>query len=156
MGGLQVGRALEERNATSVSPTWTRLDHRARSRWRRPVLPPDHHLTARPRHVFVTLWRLSTGNVWKSDDRGATWINIGAALPAAPVRAVTLHPTQPHWLYVGTEVGVFASEDVGDDLGTDERGPGQLSVDDLFWWTALICITHGRGMFKLDLSVPMV
>jgi photosystem II stability/assembly factor-like uncharacterized protein len=52
------------------------------------------------------------GNVWKRDSNGA-WTDIHHNLPSAPVYSLVISPFNPAFLYVGTEVGVFASSDGG-------------------------------------------
>ncbi len=50
-------------------------------------------------------------------------------------------------------MGVFASEDGGATWSATNEGPTSCSVEDLFWHgETLICVTHGRGMFSIDLS----
>ena len=69
------------------------------------------------------------------------------------MRALTLHPDNSSLVYAGTEVGLFASEDGGATWSPTNEGPTNCSVDDLFWMKrTLICVTHGRGMFALDLT----
>ena len=105
-----------------------------------------------PDTVLVVFGDFTTGNVWCTDDAGATWSNLAGTLPAAPVRAVAVHPTHADWFYIGTEVGVFASEDRGQTWSPTNEGPANVSVDDLFWMNQrLICVTHGRGLFAIDL-----
>ena len=105
--------------------------------------------------VYVTFAGYNRGNVWKTVDGGTTWANIGQALPAAPVRALTIHPDHSAYLYAGTEVGMFASEDGGATWSATNEGPTNCSVDDLFWMNRiLVCVSHGRGMFSIDLSTP--
>jgi hypothetical protein len=75
------------------------------------------------------------------------------ALPEAPARAITVHPTKSNLVYTGTEVGLFASEDGGATWSPTNEGPTNCSVEDLFWMgTVLVCVTHGRGMFEIDLA----
>jgi hypothetical protein len=74
-------------------------------------------------------------------------------LPTAPVRAVTVHPRRAGFVYAGTEVGLFASEDSGATWSPTNQGPTNCSVDDLFWMgETLVSVTHGRGMYRIDLS----
>ena len=48
---------------------------------------------------------------------------------------------------------MFASEDAGAMWSPTNEGPTNCSVDDLFWMgETFVCVTHGRGMFKIDLS----
>jgi len=58
-------------------------------------------------------------------------------------------------VYIGTDLGVFASEDKGlnwnvTSLYGINEGPANVEVDELFWQGSeyLIAATHGRGMFR--------
>ena len=148
------GQVYKTTNGTGTTPTWRRMDQTGP----RPLtvrryctgitVDAQDHDT-----VYVTFGGYTQGNVWKTTDGGATWSNLGQALPAAPARALTLHPDNSDLVYAGTEVGVFSSEDGGATWSPTNEGPTNCSVDDLFWMgRVLVCVTHGRGMFKLDLS----
>jgi hypothetical protein len=57
-------------------------------------------------------------------------------------------------VYIGTDLGVFASYDKGLNWGIDmlyneNEGPCNVEVDELFWQGTdyLIAATHGRGMY---------
>jgi hypothetical protein len=103
--------------------------------------------------VYITYGGYSSDNVWKTTDGGINWSNISDTFPDAPVRALTIHPQNSNFVYLGTEVGVFASEDGGINWSPTNEGPTNCSVDDLFWMSeTLIAATHGRGMFKIDLN----
>jgi photosystem II stability/assembly factor-like uncharacterized protein len=103
--------------------------------------------------VYVAFGGYNRGNVWKTIDGGVKWSNLGNLLPEAPVRAIAVHPRKPNLVYLGTEVGLFASEDGGATWSPTNEGPTNCSVDDLFWMKEiLVCATHGRGMFTIDLS----
>jgi photosystem II stability/assembly factor-like uncharacterized protein len=102
--------------------------------------------------IYATFGGYSSGNVWKTVDGGATWNNIGVSLPQAPVRSLAIHPKNSKFLYIGTEVGVFASEDGGISWSPSNEGPTNCSVDELFWMgDDLVAMTHGRGVFKIRL-----
>jgi photosystem II stability/assembly factor-like uncharacterized protein len=109
--------------------------------------------------VIVTVGGYSADNVWLSSNAGVTWEDrTGSApydLPEVQVGSVRYHPLQPEWIYVGTDLGVFASEDKGLHWSVTPRyasndGPVNVEVDELFWQgtTYLIAATHGRGMFR--------
>ena len=92
------------------------------------------------------------GNVWQTTDGGQTWRDIGHGLPDAPVHTISRHPSHSNYLYLGTEVGFFASDDGGATWSPTNEGPTNCPVYDLFWMNnALVCTTHGRGMFKIQL-----
>ena len=93
----------------------------------------------------------SSSNFWKLDTTSTpVCSNIGAALPASPVRGVARHPTNSTWLYAGTEVGLFASENLGTTWKAATDGPANVSVEDLVWQNGntLVAATHGRGVFR--------
>jgi hypothetical protein len=60
---------------------------------------------------FITTWpgqpnRLWVGNdggVWRSDDRGNTWINVNNGLQITQFTAGDMHPTDPGTLYAGSQ-----------------------------------------------------
>jgi len=144
-------------NATSASPSCSRVDQQGPSplvanRFCNQILVSPHDANT----VLAVFGGFVAGNVWRTDDGGTTWSNIAGTLPAAPVRAVAVHPRHADWLYIGAEVGVFASEDRGVTWSPTNEGPANVSVDDLFWMgDRLICVTHGRGLFELDLSAAV-
>jgi photosystem II stability/assembly factor-like uncharacterized protein len=148
------GQVYRTRDGTAANPVWQRLDRTGpnplqvgRYCTRIVITPQDHDV------VFATFGGYRTGNVWRTIDDGSTWQNIGIGLPATPVRALAIHPHRPDWIYLGTEVGVFASEDGGATWSPTNEGPANCACDELFWMgETLVCVTHGRGMFTLDLS----
>jgi hypothetical protein len=109
--------------------------------------------------VFVTFGEYFSDNVWYTSNGGVTWNSrSGVApynLPTLPVTTVRWHPVNPNWVYIGTDLGVFASEDKGLTWSKDPSwdyndGPINVEVSELFWqgdeW--LCAATHGRGMYR--------
>jgi photosystem II stability/assembly factor-like uncharacterized protein len=138
-------------NGTAGSPTW------------QPVaaapFPPQRYCTritidaTQKDVVYVAFGGYMRGNLWVTRNGGGTWSDLSATLPTAPVRAVTMHPRHAGFVYAGTEVGLFASEDSGATWSPTNQGPTNCSVDDLFWMgETLVSVTHGRGMYRIDLS----
>ncbi|URM89095.1 hypothetical protein LUW75_02655 [Streptomyces sp. MRC013] len=148
------GQVFRTGDGTDPVPSWDRVGVTGP----RPLEPARYCtcLTAHPDDpdtVYATFGGYVRGNVWATGDGGGEWVNLGSALPAAPVRALAVHPRHPAYLYCGTEVGLFASEDAGLSWSPTNEGPTNCSVDDLFWMGGtLVCVTHGRGMFRIDLS----
>ena len=144
------GKISQTHDATSADPHWKDM-----------VLPdsPNRvctHITINPSDhstVYVTFGGWQRPNVLRTTDGGANWEWKGVELPEAPIWSLALHPDNPRLVYVGTEVGVFGSDDGGNNwkLATDQ-GPLAVSVQDLFWMKdTLVAATHGRGMFKIHL-----
>ncbi|HWW02233.1 MAG TPA: hypothetical protein VNZ64_21205 [Candidatus Acidoferrum sp.] len=141
-------------NGTATTPDWTRADQGT------PPLPNRYctRITVDPSNssqVYVTFGGFSAGNVWRTLDNGATWVNVSGNLPDAPVNSLVVHPLNSGSLYVGTEVGVFASADGGASWSPGNDGPANVAVDELFWLgtNTLVAATHGRGLFSI--SVPV-
>jgi photosystem II stability/assembly factor-like uncharacterized protein len=147
------GMVFRTANATAAQPAWQRAD----STGTKPLQAQRYCtcITIDPADsstVYVAFGGYVNANIWVTRDGGTTWTNLGTGLPAAPVRAIALHP-RAGFVYLGTEVGVFASEDGGATWSPTNEGPTNCSVDDLFWvGETLVCATHGRGIFRIDLS----
>lgn len=152
--GHQDGKVFRTLNGIAATPIWQRMDQTGPN-----PLHANRYCTCitldpqNPAHAYVAFGGYVSENIWVTRD-GATWNNIGADLPAAPIRAIALHPANPNFVYVGTEVGLFASEDGGSTWSPTTEGPNNCSIDDMFWMDqTLVCATHGRGVFRIDLSI---
>uniref|UniRef100_A0A7C2JYJ0 Photosynthesis system II assembly factor Ycf48/Hcf136-like domain-containing protein n=1 Tax=Schlesneria paludicola TaxID=360056 RepID=A0A7C2JYJ0_9PLAN len=137
-------------NGTSGAPTWTKMDG---------TILPNRTLTriaVDPKNgaiVYVSFGGFTSGNLWRTANSGASWANISAGLPTAPVYGIAIHPTNTTWVYAGTEVGVFATEDSGTTWGATSDGPVNVSVDEITMvGTKLLAVTHGRGMYDITPS----
>ena len=123
--------------------------------------------TRSPHWIYATFGGFNSDNIYVTKNFGATWTQVtGAcapgvpcttALPSVPIRSLIINPVRPDFLYVGTEIGMFASEDAGATWQLPQGGPANVSVDDLFWLNGdLIAVTHGRGLYTTHSSGPPV
>jgi photosystem II stability/assembly factor-like uncharacterized protein len=152
--GHNNGDVWRTQNGNADSPTWTQVDaglNQLPNRFcHRIVIDRSDH-----KRAFATFGGYAKSNVWVTTNSGATWTDLGATLPEAPVRSLALHPDNPNFVYLGTEVGVFASEDGGNTWSPTNEGPTNCSVDELFWRNKeLYAATHGRGLFRINLEQP--
>ncbi len=153
--GHNNGDIYRTANGTAASPTWTRADLGS------PNLPNRYcsRITIDPRNsslVYVTFGGFSSDNVWRTTDAGATWSSLSSALPSAPINSLVIAPSDSKALYVGTEVGVFASLDGGTTWSASNDGPANVCVKELFWVTnRLVAVTHGRGLFSIIPNAPV-
>src|SRR5205085_9655395 len=128
--GHNNGDVFKSVNGTAASPTWTQVDTNGiglpnRSCKRIAIDPANNN------RVYVTFSGYQADNVWRTDNGGSSWTKIvgpgspGQAntLPRAPVQVIVLHPTLPGWIYIGTDVGVFASTDYGANWSSTNDGP---------------------------------
>ncbi len=143
---------------TNTGGLWTRVDNNG-------VGLPNRYVTDiainpnNSNQVFVTFSGYNANNVWYTDDAGVTWENrSGTApnnLPSLQVNTVRYHPSNSNWVYIGTDLGVFATDDRGVNWSVtrnfeDNEGPVNTEVSELFWQgnEFLIAATHGRGMYR--------
>jgi hypothetical protein len=86
---------------------------------------------------------------------GGTWVAAGSGLPDVPANAVAVDPLDDSRIFVGTDVGVFESEDGGDTFLPFSLGmPAGAVVTDLEVGASphvLVAGTYGRGAFVVNL-----
>ncbi|MCG7858819.1 hypothetical protein MD537_17715 [Flavihumibacter sediminis] len=110
--------------------------------------------------VYVTLngYRNDHFNayVFRSDDYGASWQQLGLDLPLEPVNVIREDPRSEKILYIGTDGGVYASIDMGVSFMTLGQGiPRSVPVHDIAIHKGeneIVVATHGRSLYigKLD------
>jgi len=147
--GYEDGTVWKSTDAGAATPTWNQVSTGLPGRY---VSRITVHKT-NPNIAYASLGGFSVGNVWKTSNGGTSWTQSSgsgaSALPAVPVYSLVIHPTNASKLYVGTEIGVFYSENAGSTWHTPSTGPSASPVDELvFSGTTLYAATHGRGIYK--------
>jgi len=97
--------------------------------------------------------------VFRTTNHGTTWSDVSGDLPDAPVNEILLDPRQSSTLYVGTDVGVFVSHDLGASWAPLGVGlPEGVVVTDLKLLPGppamLFAATYGRSIFSIELPDP--
>lgn len=142
--GHNNGSVFRTYNGTDPSPTWTQLS-----------LFPHRQITriaVGPSYTYVALGGFASGNLWRYD--GTLWTDISGLLPRIPIYSIAPSPNYPNVVYIGTEIGVFASSTAGNTWSPGNRGPANTPVMDMFWMgNKLTAVTFGRGIFTLTPSI---
>lgn len=94
-------------------------------------------------------------HVYRSTNSGGTWTSISGNLPNAPVNDLIVDPLNPSRLFIGTDYGVWVTNDLGAywyPLGVGM--PLQTTFDLTLHESSrtLVAATHGRSQWKLDLD----
>lgn len=121
--------------------------------------------TGNTAYVGIMGFSGGTGHVWKTTNGGTTWTDFTANLPDSPVNAVVVYPALAQ-VYVGTDVGVFASStttaawtELGPNPATNRAGfIPNVAVTALGVFASggqqlLRASTYGRGMWEFNLAV---
>ncbi len=124
-------------------------------------LPPDMWVTrvfASPhdeKTVFAALngyrYDVFDAMIYKSENYGETWTKIGTDLPAEPVNVIKQDRDNADLIYVGTDGGMYASLDGGENFMSFDGGLPPVAVHDLVVQQRekdLIAGTHGRSFWS--------
>ncbi len=106
--------------------------------------------------VYVVYSGFGTGHIFKSTNAGGAWTDLSVGLPDLPFHAIEILPATPETLFVGCDLGVFASIDGGASWYAFNMGlPEGVMVFDLRYSVfdnSLIAFTHGNGIYKVSLA----
>ena len=156
--GHNNGAIYRTADSLNASPTWIQVSSGTSGTLQgrmvnRIVIDKDD-----PGKVYIAFGGYNNNNLWRTTDNGATWSDLNSparVLPSVPCFALARHPLNAGWLYAGTEVGLFTSQDSGATWSTSNDGPANVEIADLAWRdnSTLIAATHGRGMFQATASI---
>jgi photosystem II stability/assembly factor-like uncharacterized protein len=97
------------------------------------------------------------GHVFEYTDASGVWNDLSGNLPDVPVNDIAVDPDMPGSLYVGTDVGVFATTDSGTTwvpLGTGLPTVAVLSLKLQHATRILRAASHGRSAWDFQLPAP--
>jgi len=146
----QNGTVFKTANGTDATPSWAQVTN----------VPVGNKLRihidrTNASRVYVGLSGFSANRLVVTPDGGTTWSAV-AGLPSASVFAIQQHPARSSWLYVGTAVGLFASEDGGTTWSATNQGPANVQTRDLQWYSdspaVLLIATFGRGIWRATID----
>lgn len=105
-----------------------------------------------PATAFATFSGFTSGSkVYRTTNFGVNWTNISSNLPNIPVNCIVVNPTNINNLVVGTDLGIFTTNNGGTTWVQENNGLANVSVADLDYRSSdnkLFAATHGRGMFS--------
>ena len=133
-----------------AASTWTQINPSMNAkRWTTAVLPDP--LDDKVAYVCFSGFRYDSydGSIYKTLDRGESWINITGDLPDVPINDIQVDPRDNQLLFVATDIGVFYSLDEGSHwevLG--EELPNVPIMDlDIEKDGKLLAASYGRSMY---------
>jgi hypothetical protein len=113
--------------------------------------------------VYATYGGFGGPHLYRSGDGGHSFESLGtqgaSPIPDVPVHCVLVDPGQSARLFLGTDIGVFVSEDGGESWAAENTGFATVVTECLTLSTGddgsnyLFAFTHGRGAWRVKLPV---
>ncbi|MGB1307321.1 MAG: PA domain-containing protein [Oceanihabitans sp.] len=146
--GTVLGDVLLVENANGAAPTWTNLDGNALV-----GSVSDLEFGQTENDIFVTMHNYGVNNVWYTSDQGNTWEAKDGNLPDLPVKAILQNPLNLEQVIIGTELGVWYTDNFSSASPTwspSFNGMSNVKVLDLDLRNdnMVFAATHGRGIFS--------
>lgn len=158
--GFSDGYVHRTGNGLAASPVWVN-----RSTGLRGGSAFLSSITVHPADANIAYVSYSTfggGKLFRTVNGGLSWTDItgsGATrLPNIPVHTLAIHPKNSDLLYVGTDLGLFVSENGGVDWIPDDAGMPHAPIERLVWQgdRRLVAFTYGRSVFVTDVKAQFV
>ncbi|MHC4233604.1 MAG: WD40/YVTN/BNR-like repeat-containing protein [Planctomycetota bacterium] len=153
--GFNNGYVVRSTNALDPNPNWQIFSNGLIGSWVSSVaVDPNDPDTA---YCTYSNYGLSS-NILRSTNGGLNWSSIDgisfSGVPDIPVHWLAVRPCNSQQIYVGTELGVFASDDGGATWDPANSGLANTVVESLDFKNShtLVAFTHGRGVFMTDLE----
>ncbi|WP_194851364.1 T9SS type A sorting domain-containing protein [Nonlabens antarcticus] len=114
--------------------------------------------------IYITMHNYGVNNIWFTNDGGITWAQKDGNLPDIPVKAILQNPLIANEVIIGTQMGIFATDDFDSASPTwtpSINGMTNVPVYDLDLRTAdntVLATTHGRGLYtgKFDATTASI
>lgn len=146
--GTRNSRILKVDNLNLGTQTWTNLSGASFV-----GSISDIEVGSSDMEIFVTVHNYGVTSIWYTSDGGTTWENKEGNLPDLPVKCILQNPLIPSEVIVGTELGVWATNNFDDPNPSwiqSFNGMSDVTVLDLDLRVAdntILATTHGRGQF---------
>jgi photosystem II stability/assembly factor-like uncharacterized protein len=113
-----------------------------------------------PELIWVTFSGFSEGvKVFRSGNGGQTWQNVSRNLPNMPANCLAFEPGSENAVYVGTDVGIYYTNDnLTEWIDYSEELPNVI-IDELEIHPLsgkILAATYGRGMWENNLVDPLM
>ena len=109
-----------------------------------------------PAVAYVTFSGYTAGSkIYKTVNYGQNWTNISSNLPNLPTNCVLVNPANGNNIFVGTDLGIFSTENGGSSWVQDANGMANVPVLDLDYRASdnkIFAATHGRSMYSATLG----
>jgi len=109
--------------------------------------------------IYVTVsgfrWDEPLPHVFKSTDLGQNWIDISSNLPELPMNCIVLDPEVQDRIFVGSDAGIFYTENGGNEWLSLSNGLANVPVIGIKLHNptrTLVIGTYGLSSYRMDLD----
>ena len=141
--------------STNAGATWENITNGIPDRWITRVIADPYDENT----IYATIsgfrWDEQLPHVYKSEDLGQTWQSISGNLPELPVNDIVLDPMYPGYIYIGTDAGVFFTNNNGQEWFMLSDGLPSAAVVAMKIHNpsrSLVIGTYGVSMYRLNLD----
>ncbi|WP_338872115.1 hypothetical protein WBJ53_27135 [Spirosoma sp. SC4-14] len=155
------GKLYKMTGLTQTTPTLTAIDNNAFPQY---STISGIEVGATANELIVILSNYGVKSVWYTNDGGTTWTSKDEAsygLPDIPVYTVMVNPQNYKQVLLGTEVGVWSSNDItasNPNWSFSNAGMANVRVNQLRYRASdgkVVAATTGRGIFSSDIfAIP--
>lgn len=146
--GLENSKLIRVNNANTESPAFTDISG---SNFVGSL--SDIEFGTNENEIFVTIHNYGVESIWYTNDGGASWRSLEGNLPDLPVKCILQNPLNPNEVIIGTELGIWKTDDFTETTPIWEQsfnGMSDVTVVDLDLRSSdntILAATHGRGLF---------
>ena len=151
--GFNNGRVYRSTNALDASPTWTTVINPfsglPNNAWVSSIAVDPND----PDTAYCTFSTFGVAHVYQTTSGGGTWQSIDQTLPDIPAHWIAIRECDSNQLYLGTELGVFVTDDQGANWSPSGMGMPNVIVESLDFQdeNTLVAFTYGRGVYTTAL-----
>jgi photosystem II stability/assembly factor-like uncharacterized protein len=147
--GTILGDVFKITNANTATPTWTEIEVQNNI----VGSVSDIEIGASEDEIFVTIHNYGVESIWYTSDGGTSWVTKEGNLPDMPVKSILQNPLNLEEVIVGTELGVWYTNDFSSANPTWDpsfNGMSNVKVLDLDVRddNMVFAATYGRGVFS--------
>jgi len=134
---------------------WTNISGTLPERWVTEVMVSSYDAGT----AYVTLsgykQNINLPHIYRTENYGQNWVDVSGNMPDVPVNVIVEDPENTDHLYIGTDLGVFYTENLGltwQPFGTEIP---LCTVSDMKLHNPtriLVAGTHGRSMYKTNID----
>ncbi|TCI84793.1 PA domain-containing protein [Tenacibaculum sp. M341] len=153
LAGLSNGKLLEISNANSAAISWRDITG---SEFVGSI--SDVEFGRNQNEIFVTMHNYGVVSIWYTVDGGDSWLNKEGNFPDIPVKSILQNPLNHREVIIGTELGVWKTDDFGissPNWVQSFNGMSNVTVTDMDLRddNTIFVSTYGRGVFSGKFTV---